>query len=242
MNADKLMLWNCGVGEDSWDCKEIQPVNPKGNQSWIFIGRTDAEAETPILWPHDVKKWLIWEDPDAGKDWRQEKKGMTEDAMVGWHHWLDGHEFEKTLGVGNGQGGLACCSPCNHRVRHEWKTELNWPRAYLHSENPCESEFSLFHSNSGGVFCFVLFCSRADNKGEKLIQISELGIWKGNRAGLHCISTLILWTNFSRSALNGTLRIIMVENIWLPHLLSLSVSSRFLCLSLSFSIDTNIHI
>jgi len=76
------------------NCKEIQPVHPKGNQSWIFIGRTDVEAETPILWPPDAKSWLIWKDPDAGKDWRQEEKRMTEDEMVGWHHRLDGHEFE----------------------------------------------------------------------------------------------------------------------------------------------------
>ena len=97
------------------DCKEIKPVNFKGNQSWIFIGRTDTEAETPILWPPDVKNWLIWNDPDAGRDWRQEEKGMTEDEMVGWHHQLDGHEFEQTPGDGEGQGSLACCSPwgCN---------------------------------------------------------------------------------------------------------------------------------
>ena len=76
------------------DCKEIQPVHPKGNQSWIFIGRTGAEAETPTLWPPDAKNWLIWKDPDGEKDWRQEKKGMTEDEMVGWRHWLCGHEFE----------------------------------------------------------------------------------------------------------------------------------------------------
>ena len=80
--------------ESPLDCKEIQPVHPKGNQSWIFIGRTDAEAETPILWPPDLKSWLIWKDPDAGKDWGQEEKGTTEDEMVGWHHWLKGHEFE----------------------------------------------------------------------------------------------------------------------------------------------------
>ena len=82
------------------DCKEIQPVSPKGNQSWIFIGSTDAEIKTPILWPPDVKNWLIGKDPDAGKNWRQEEKGTTEDKMVGWHHQLDGHEFEKALGVG----------------------------------------------------------------------------------------------------------------------------------------------
>ena len=80
--------------ESPLDCKEIQPVNPKGSQPWIFIGRTDAEAEIPVLWPPDVKNWLIWEDPNAGKDWREEEKGMTEDEMVGWHHQLNGHEFE----------------------------------------------------------------------------------------------------------------------------------------------------
>jgi len=96
--------------ESSLDCKEIKQVNPEGNQSWIFIGSIDAEAETPILWPPDVKNWLIGKDPDAGKDWRQEKE-MTEDEMVGWHHWLDGHEFEQALGVGDRQGSLECCSP-----------------------------------------------------------------------------------------------------------------------------------
>ena len=93
------------------DCNKIKPVHPKGNQSWIFIGRTDAEAETPILWPPDAKNWLIGKDPDAGKDWRQEEKGMTEDEMVGWHHWLDGHEFEQAPGVGDRQGSLVYCSP-----------------------------------------------------------------------------------------------------------------------------------
>ena len=107
------MFSNCGVGEDSWeylDCKEIQPVNPKGNQPWIFIGRTDAEAETPILRPPDAKNWLIRKDPDAGKGLRQKEKGMTEDEMVGWHHWLNGHEFEQAPGDGEGQGSLVCCS------------------------------------------------------------------------------------------------------------------------------------
>ena len=96
--------------ESPLDCKEIQPVHPKDNQSWIFIGRTDAEAKTPILWPPDAKIWLIWKDPDAGKDWRQEEKGTTEDEMVGWHNWHDGHEFEKAPGVGDGQRSPACYS------------------------------------------------------------------------------------------------------------------------------------
>ena len=95
--------------ESPLDCKEIQPVHPKGNQSWMFTGRTDIEAESPILWPPDAKSWLIWKDPDAGRDWGQEEKGTTEDEMAGWHHWLDEHEFEWTPGIGDGQGGLACC-------------------------------------------------------------------------------------------------------------------------------------
>ena len=90
-------------------CKEIQRVHPKGDKSWVFIGRTDAEAETPILWPPHAKNWFIGQDPDAGRDWGQEEKGTTEDEMAGWHHWLDGHESEWTPGVGDGQGGLACC-------------------------------------------------------------------------------------------------------------------------------------
>ena len=110
--------------ESLLDCKEIQPVHPKGNQSWMFIGRTDAEAETAIPWTPDVKDWLIGKDPDAGKDWRQEEKGTTEDEMVGWHHWLNGHKFEQAPGVGDGQGSLACCSP--QRVGHNWAAELDW--------------------------------------------------------------------------------------------------------------------
>ena len=113
--------------ESPWYCKEIKTVNPKGSQSCIFIGRTDAEAKAPIFWPPDAKNWLIGKDPDAGKDWRQEEKGVTEDKMVGWYHQLDGHEFGQALGVGDGQGGLACCSPWGCRVRHDWATELmNW--------------------------------------------------------------------------------------------------------------------
>ena len=113
--------------ESPLDCKWIQPVHPKGNQSWMFIGRTDFKAETPILWPPDVKNWLIWKDPDAGKDWRQEEKGTTEDEMVGWHHRLRGHGFGWTPGVGDGQGGLGCCSPWgSQRAGHDWATELKW--------------------------------------------------------------------------------------------------------------------
>ena len=122
------MLLNCDVREGSWESLGLQSVNPQGNQSWIFIGRTDAEAETPVLWPPDVKNWLIGKDPDAGKDWRQEEKEMTEDEMVGWHHWLNGHEFEQALGVGDEQGSLVCCSPWGRQESDttEW---LNWTEA-----------------------------------------------------------------------------------------------------------------
>ena len=115
--------------ESSLDCKEIQPVYPKGDQSWVFIERTYVEAETPILWSPDAKNWLIWKDPDAGKDWRREEKGMTEDEMVGWHHQFDGHGFGWTPGVGDGQGGLACCGSWGRKESDttEWLncTELN---------------------------------------------------------------------------------------------------------------------
>ena len=116
--------------ESLLDCKEIQSVHPKGNQSWIFIGRTDVDAETPVFWPLDGKNRLIRKDPDAGKDWRQEEKGMTEGEMFGWRHWLDGHKFEQVPGVGDGQGSLACCSPWGYKESDTTErlngTELNW--------------------------------------------------------------------------------------------------------------------
>ena len=120
---DPFELW-------SWrrllrDCKEIQLVYPKGDQSWVFIGETDAEAETLILWPPDAESWIIWKDPDAGKDWRQGDKGTTEDEMVGWHHRYNGYGFGWTPGLGDEQGGLACCSSWDHKALDttEW---LNW--------------------------------------------------------------------------------------------------------------------
>ena len=136
--------------------KEIKPVNPKGNQFWIFIGRTDAEAETPILWPPDVKKRCIGKDPSSGKDWRQREKGKTENEMVGWHHWLDGHEFEQALGVGDVQGSLVCFSPwgCKDLDMTEWLdwTELIkklWAKVIILKvsficHNSCELKYSIF--------------------------------------------------------------------------------------------------
>ena len=112
LSAEELMLLNYGIGEDSWESLRLQGdpiVHSKGNQSWVFIGRTDVKAETPILWPPHAKSWLIGKDSDAGRDWGQEEKGTTEDEMARWHHWLKGHEFEWTPGVGDGQGGPVCC-------------------------------------------------------------------------------------------------------------------------------------
>ena len=121
--------------ESPLDCKEMQSVNPKANQSWIFIGRTDVKLETPILWPPDARNWLTGKAPDAEKDWRQ-GKGMTEGEMVGWHHWLDGHEFDQAPEVGDGQGSLVCYSPWGHKELdmterlslhiHTWLLEKPW--------------------------------------------------------------------------------------------------------------------
>ena len=120
-------FWNVVLEkpESLLDFKEIKPVNPKGTQPWIFIGRTDVEAEAPILGPPDAKNWLTGKDPDAGKDWKQKEKRKTEDEIAGWHHWLNGHEFEQAPEVGNGQRSLACCSPwgCKESDMTEW---LNW--------------------------------------------------------------------------------------------------------------------
>ena len=123
--TDAFELWCWKRLLSSFDSKEIKPINPKENQSWIFNERTDAEAETPILWPPDVKNWLFGKDPNAGKDWKREEKGMTEDEMVGWHHQLDGHELEQALGVSEGQGCLVCYSPWGLKELNMTR-QLNW--------------------------------------------------------------------------------------------------------------------
>ena len=123
--------------ESPSDCKELQAVHPKGDWSWVFVGRTDVEAETPKLWPADAKSWLIWKDPDDGKDWGQAEKGTTKDEMVGWRYQLNGREFGWTPGVGDGQGGLACCSPWGHKESDTTK-RLNW------TELPCCESLTCF--------------------------------------------------------------------------------------------------
>ena len=133
--------------ESPLDCKEIQPVHPKGDQSWVFFGRNDAKAETLVLWPPHGKSWLIGKDSDAGKDWGQEEEGKTEDEMAGWHHRCDGREFEWTPGDGDGQGGLVCCDSWSHK---EWDmTErLNW-RPYLQIQS--HWGLGLQHKDSGST-------------------------------------------------------------------------------------------
>ena len=124
IDAFELWCWRRPL-ESPLDCKEIQPVHSEGDQPWDFFGRTDAKAESPALWPPDVKNWLIWKDPDAGKYWRQEEKWTTEDEMAGWHHWLNGRESQWTPGVGDGQGGLVCCDSWGHKVS-DMTERLNW--------------------------------------------------------------------------------------------------------------------
>ena len=124
IDAFELWCWR-RLLKVPWTARRSNQSISKGDQPWDFFGRTDAKAETPVLWPPHAKSWLIGKDSDAGMDWKQEEKGMTEDEMAGWHHWLDGREFEWTPGVGDGQGGLACCDSWGCNVRHDW-TELNW--------------------------------------------------------------------------------------------------------------------
>ena len=131
IDAFELWCWEKTL-ESPLDCKEIQPVHPKGDQGWVFIGRTDAEAETPVLWPPHAKSWLTGKDPDAGRGWGQEEKGMTEDEMAGWHHWVDRCEFEWTPGVGDGQGGLACCDSWG-RKESDTTEQLNWTESLIYS-------------------------------------------------------------------------------------------------------------
>ena len=130
-------------------CKKIKPVNPKGNQFWIFIGRTHAEAETPILWPFDVKSRFTEKDPDAVKNWGQEEKGETEDEMSGWHHWLNGYNFEQAKQDCEGQGSLVCCSLWGRRVRHDWVIEQQQSLSLYLPSLPCIFISSSYYSNIG---------------------------------------------------------------------------------------------
>ena len=159
--------------ESPLDCKEIQPVHPKGDQSWVFIRRTDVEAETPILWPPDEKSWLIGKDPNAGKDWGQEK-GMTEAEMVGWHHQLNGHGFGWTPGVGDGQGGLACCGSWGHKESDttEWLNWLNWNRNEL-----------LSHAKTSRKLKCTLLSGKSIWKAYRVHNSNYMTSWKWQNQG-----------------------------------------------------------
>ena len=171
--------------ESPLDCKEIQSVHPKGDQSWVFIGRTDVEAEIPILWPPDVKSWLIGKDPDAGKDWGQKEKGTTEDEMVGGHHRLNGHGFGWTLGVGDRRGGLACCSSWGYK-ESDTTERLNWLTKWssgfpcflqLKSEF-CNKEFMIWAPVSYWSFFCWLYGASLSSAAKNIINlISVLTIW-----------------------------------------------------------------
>ena len=151
-------------------------LNTKGNQSWIFIGRTDTEAETPVLWPPDANNWFIGKDPDAGKDWGQEEKGVTENEMVGWHHWLDGHESDQAPSVGDGLGSLACCSPWSCEVRHDWATELNWAELIEHTT----PRALMYTVDSVMMICPCRFigCDRCTSWCRALLMGKAVLIWR----------------------------------------------------------------
>ena len=180
LRAEELMLLNCGVGEDSWESlglqgdnnqsilKYIQPVHSKGDQPWVFFGRTDAKAETLVLWPPHAKSWLIGKDSDARRDWGQEEKGMTEDEMAGWHHRLNGCDFEWTLGVGDGQGGLACCNSWG-RKELDMTERLNWTELWFTNNTGWQNTY--IHV----CVCIYIFVYQMQNKNDWLpVLLSEL--------------------------------------------------------------------
>ena len=183
--------------ENPLDCKEIQPVHSKGDQAWVFIGRTDAEAQTPILWPPHAKSWLIGKDPDAGRYWGQEEKGTTEDEMAGWHHQLNGREFEWTPGVGDGQGGLACCSSWGRKESDtteqlNW-TELNWKESELLLKVDDSRTGSEKEQNEPGACCAKNkemlkgdLCQRAKEQSWKRSHSPNTGIFDQNMCFIIC--------------------------------------------------------
>ena len=179
LSTKKLMFSHC-VLEKTLESpleSKIKSVNAKGNQPWIFIGRTDPKAEAPILWPPDAKNWLIWKDPDAGKNWRQEEKGMTEDEMVGWYHQLDGHDFEQAPGVGDGQGSLVCCSLWGCRVGHDWSNLAAAADSILKNRDIAYWQRS---SIQGCGFSSVMYgCESCIKKSEyQRIDAFELWCWR----------------------------------------------------------------
>ena len=169
--------------ESPLDCKEIQPVHSEGDQSWVFFGRTDAKAETPVLWPPHAKSWLIGKDSDAGRDWGQEEKGTTEDEMAGWHHQLDGHESEWTPGVGDGQRGLACCNSWD-RKESDTTERLNWLNWMISLDNFIQVHWF--------KFCTSIWMSERHIK----LNMSNQCSWSP--------FTILCFSPFSTISVNGT--------------------------------------
>ena len=174
LSAEDWCFWTVVLEktlESPLDCKEIQPIHSKGDQSWVFIGRTNAKAETPILWPPHAKSWLIGKVSDAGRDCGQEEKGMTEDEMAGWHHRLDGQEFEWTPGVGDGQGGLACCNSWGHKEL-DMTEQLNWtelnPKKSIDSINPYQTTNDIFHRTETNNFTIFMETQKTLNSQSNL--------------------------------------------------------------------------
>ena len=195
----ELMLLNCGVGEDSWESlglQEIQPVNPKGYQSWIFIGRSDVETETPILWPLDAKNWLIWKDPDAGKDLRWEEKGMTEDEMVRWHHWTQWTWVWVNSGSWWCTGNLGMLQTMrSQRVRHDWAAELNWT-------GPWFLYFSLSlppHHHKHGECCELRVWEGGTGAQQHPQTDSFQSSWSLKKENLFCFAIVTMITSFQHS-------------------------------------------
>ena len=203
LSAENWCFWTVVLEktlESPLICKEIKPVHPKRNQSWKFVGKTDAEAETPILWPPDAKNWLLGKDPDAGKDWRQEK-GMTEDEMVGWHHRLNGHEFEQALGVSDGQGGLVCCGPWSHK-ESDTTERPNWTDTEYQKSNAVNYKFvaaqGICHLPPRGLNPVLLqLLTFSTPRKESWLESEALCFRKTGGTGLwivRCFQELILWS------------------------------------------------
>jgi len=182
--------------ESLLDYKEIKPVNPKGNQFWIFFGRTDVEAEAPVHWLSDEKSKLIGRDADAGNDWRQKEKGMTEDEMVRWHHWFNGHEFEQTPGNSEGQGSLECYSPCDHRVGHDLATEQQQKNWNKQSSYLLYSYHSLHGWNFHLSYWVLPKCTSflaAPQKYQEWPHLQSLALSLGTKFPLKSLLSFYLW-------------------------------------------------
>ena len=213
--AKYIILWKCmyvyTLLRVPWTLeilrvKEIQPVHPKGNQSWIFFGRTDAEVEALILWPPDPEHWLIGKGPDIGKDWRQEEKGTTEDEMVGWHYWLDGHEFEQAPGADDGQGSLMWCTPWDCKELDMTK-QLNWTDTGLqHTRPPCPSPAARVNPNSCPLHR-PLGLPRWFNGKESACQVgwpaSVPGLGRSLEKEMATLPSLLAWKSHGQRNLGG---------------------------------------